>query len=405
MGRLLVRLAGALAFLSLIACATESAPPPLESDIEDGPEVDETGDEENTAFWFATAETAVCPEGATFREESGLCERTRKALGPFTSGMVEQCSGAGCEALDWPMSRAVEYRGDETCPFGAKIDEELGVCVEGDFAYGPFDQPMIDECVARGGTDCHGLRWEKHLVAPLPEEIAEDEGEIGTLANPTKCGGLNERLMAYYASREGYSKVSRAGMRTLGTRRNGCATWLSHAIKQVGGSMTVEPNTEGFRDALKRRGWITIRNKADLRPGDVIITKDRKGRPGHPDHVYMFAGWADAAKTVPLAVDNQGFTHARNRGKSPIAYGLRAPDSKNPACNPTDGGADPAQPDRCEGKADGWYCSELRDFSAYQCKSQQISGGWQCADNTVCRKNASGKATLYGSNPGCFGKK
>jgi hypothetical protein len=49
------------------------------------------------------------------------------------------------------------------------IDPELGVRVEGDFAFGPFDQPMIDDCVARGGGDtCQTLRWERSLVAPLP---------------------------------------------------------------------------------------------------------------------------------------------------------------------------------------------------------------------------------------------
>lgn len=71
------------------------------------------------------------------------------------------------------------------------------------------------------------------------------------------------------------------------------------------------------------------------------------------------------------------------------------------------GGAQGAQPqkDSCEGKSDGWYCSDLVEYSAYHCRGDQIESGWQCADGTACRKDASGRATLSGENPGCFGRK
>ena len=405
-----------LVALSLVACGQESdGPDPFrsgDSDIESGPEVDETGDELARPFWFATEDTAVCPNGSSFDDESGLCVQNGRAVGPFTRTMTLACAADGeqeCDEDTWPLALAKRLRGEETCPDGATIDPELGVCVEGDWAYGPFDAPMIEECLQRGGGEtCNTLRWERSLVAPLPAEGIDDETDTSPLNR--SCGGLNERMFAHYASRAGYNQVSRAGLRTLGTRSNGCAAWLSHAIRQSGGTMNVQTNTERFRDELKSRGWIVIRNKADLRPGDVIITKDRKGWKGHPDHVYMFAGWADRSQTVPLAVDNQGFTHARGRGKSPIAYGLRAPDSQNgPGCtvDGADGGnQEPPQKDSCSGKSDGWYCSELRDFSAYLCERGTIASGWQCADNTVCRpQGTSGRATLYGSKPGCFGSR
>jgi len=401
--------------ITLVACGEDDgALDPFRSgdDIESGPEVDETGDELARPYWFATEDTAVCPDGASFDDETGLCVEGDRAVGPFTRTMVLACAEAGesgCDDTTWPLERATRLRGEDTCPAGATIDPELGVCVEGDFAFGPFDAPMIEECVARGGgSACDSLRWARSLVGPLPAEDVETDGEIAPQANNT-CTGLNARMFAHYASRNGYSQVSRSAMRVLGTRHNGCAAWLSTAIRQSGGTMNVQTNTESFRDELKRRGWTVIRNKADLRPGDVIITKDRKGHPGHPDHVYMFAGWSDSGKTVPLAVDNQGFTHARGRGKSPIAYGLRAPDARGAGCAASDAGSDDAdapQKDSCAGKSDGWYCSDLRDFSAYQCKGGKISSGWQCADNTVCRpQGSSKKATLSGDKPGCFGSR
>ncbi len=403
---------------TLVACGAEDeAPDPFRSgaDIQSGPAVDETGDELARPFWFATEDTAVCPDGATFDDESGLCVQGDQAIGPFTRTMALACAQAGesgCDDATWPLARAKRLRGDETCPAGATIDHELGVCVEGDQAYGPFDAAMIDDCIASGGgATCSSLRWPRSLVAPLPADDVDtdDASDLTPQANNT-CGGLNARLFAHYASRNGYSQVSRAGLRSLGTRSNGCATWLSHAIRQSGGTMNIQSNTEAFRDELKRRGWTVIRDKADLRPGDVIITKDRKGQPGHPDHVYMFAGWSDRSQTVPLAVDNQGFTHPRNRGKSPIAYGLRAPDGRNGAgCTVDAGGggtADAPQKDSCAGKSDGWYCSDLRDFSAYLCENHEIASGWQCADHTVCRPQGSSKrATLSGSKPGCFGSR
>ncbi len=403
-----------LVALTLPACGSDgdgAALDPFRSseDIESGPEVDETGDELARPFWFATEDTAVCPTGATFDDETGLCVQGDRAIGPFTRTMAlacEQAGQAGCEDASWPLALAKRLRGDNTCPAGATIDPQLGVCVEGDFAYGPFDAPMIEECVARGGgAACDSLRWERSLVAPLPAEELETtgDGNVSPQANDA-CSGLNARMMAHYGSRAGYSQVSRSAMKVLGTRRNGCAAWLSTSIRQAGGGIKVQTTTDGLRDDLLRRGWTVIRNKADLRPGDVIITKDRKGWKGHPDHVYMFAGWSDRGQTMPLAVDNQGFTHARGPGKSPIAFGLRAPDARGDGC--TTESSEPPKKDSCAGKSDGWYCSDLRDFSAYLCANSQIASGWQCADNTVCRPQGTSKrATLSGDKPGCFGSR
>ena len=379
-------------------------------DIESGPEVDETGAEMAMPMWFATAETAACPTGGSFDTTSGFCTQGGRALGPFPAAMVAACKtagGASCDDVNWDLAQAKSARGTDTCPAGSTIDATLGVCADDTYAYGPFSQTMVDDCNAAGGGDaCSGLRFEKKYVSELP---VEDDGDntIVTQGAGNNCSQLNAKMAAFYGSKQGYDTVSRAGMKTLGTRHNGCATWLSHAIRMSGGNIPIEESTNGLRDALKSRGWTVIRNRGDLQPGDVIITKDRAGSPGHPDHVYMFDGW-DGSN--PRAVDNQGFAHTRTAGRSPIAYGLRAPGgSTGGSCGTTkaapgnDAGA--PQKDSCAGKSDGWYCSELATYSSYECKGADIIGGWQCSDNTVCRPNGSGQATLSGKNPGCFGSK
>ena len=381
-------------------------------DIESGPSVDETGDELATPMWFATADTATCPTGGTFDATSGFCTQGGRALGPFPAAMVTACKsggGSSCDDANWDVAQATRFRGTDTCPTGASIDATLGVCTEGTNTFGPFSQTMVDDCTAAGGGDaCSGLRFGKQLVSELP---VEDNGDntIVTQGAGTNCSQLNSKMAGFYGSRQGYDTVSRAGMRTLGTRHNGCATWLSHAIRMSGGNIPIEESTTGLRDALRSRGWTVIRDRADLQPGDVIITKDRAGQPGHPDHVYMFDGW-DGRN--PRAVDNQGAAHTRTSGRSPIAYGLRAPSgssggSCNQAANPPPAQSDASAPQRdsCGGKSDGWYCSEQESYSAYECKGADIVGGWQCSGNTVCRPNGSGQATLYGANPGCFGSK
>jgi hypothetical protein len=422
----LVKLAGLALLGATLACGsgggTDGAPLPSNSDdgpdIEGGPSVDETGDELASPMYFATDDSAACPTGAAFDDATGFCTQGGRALGPFPAAMIAACksggdsAGADCDGVNLPLALATQLRGTDTCPNGSSIDEALGVCADDTFAYGPFVQGMVDDCTAAGGGDqCTGLRIEKKYVAPLETEDDTEDGIVVEGAGGT-CGDLNARMIAFYSTPAGYAQVSRAGIKTLGTRKNGCATWVSHAIRMSGGHIPIEEGTIGLRDALLKAGWTKIRNRNDLRPGDVIITKDRKGVPGHPDHAYVFAGWSG---NNPIAIDNQGFTHVRKPGKSPIAYGLRAPSSGQTGACPampasgSSGGSGTSmmtpQKDSCGGKSDGWYCSEQVDYSAFECKDGDIIGGWQCGGGTFCRLTSDGHATMYGSNPGCYGSK
>ncbi len=49
-----------------------------------------------------------------------------------------------------------------------------------------------------------------------------------------------------------------------------------------------------------------------------------------------------------------------------------------------DAGAPPPQKDSCVGRADGLYCSQLVDFSAFECTGGAISGGEQCPGGMKC---------------------
>ncbi len=70
-----------------------------------------------------------------------------------------------------------------------------------------------------------------------------------------------------------------------------------------------------------------------------------------------------------------------------------------------DGGdARTPQTDSCAGRGDGWYCSELVTYSAYQCKGQQIVLGYQCPTGKQCSSNVpGGPAVMAGAVPACGG--
>jgi hypothetical protein len=93
-----------------------------------------------------------------------------------------------------------------------------------------------------------------------------------------------------------------------------------------------------------------------------------------------------------------------------------APDS-DPAANADDGDDDDddtstAAADRsgttgddCSGKSDGWYCN-TSSASAFRCQGNANVDSWSCSGSTVCRPiGSSGRATLSGPNPGCFGSR
>lgn len=387
-----------------------------------------TAPETDEYIHLVTPDLAVCPSGARFDEVGGFCVMGTQALGPFPAAMVATCQklggGAQCATTKWELDLARRARGEDFCPAGSLTDLETGLCADDRYVYGPFDLTMIKECrLTGGGAQCDELRWDKWFAPLLTAEDAASNGGATFKAVPAKLDeacGSNSKLFNYYKSQNGFMDVRRAARAKLaaigeGTSarpdRNGCATYLSYALKKSGAvaDMPIEPGTEGFRDALLKRGWKVIQDPAQFQPGDVIISRDRKGVPGHPDHVYMYAGSKDGAPGMGYVIDNQGtMVHERNvsaqGSKTRAAYALRAPNAKSGESCAQSGPVD--QRDSCVGKADGWFCSDIKDFSSYQCKAQTIVLGNQCATGRTCtRINPSSpdddRAQMDGQLPAC----
>ncbi|MEY4064131.1 MAG: hypothetical protein RIR26_339 [Pseudomonadota bacterium] len=130
-------------------------------------------------------------------------------------------------------------------------------------------------------------------------------------------------------------------MSWFGTTKNGCVAFASTALRFMGMNIPLDATYKGERVSMLTRpfsafleakmGWIRISDPKALQPGDLVFTVDEPKAPGYPAHVFMHSGYADAARTLSLAVDNQDFTHERALGGdlkkdySAFAYALRVP--------------------------------------------------------------------------------
>jgi hypothetical protein len=118
-----------------------------------------------------------------------------------------------------------------------------------------------------------------------------------------------------------------------------CAATCSEFLTRAGILAYRRDNTKQVNDALVARGW---RRKGELRwleAGAVCFSKDLTGKR-MPDHVYVFLGWLDRAKSLALIQDNfSPDPHLRNMGKgvwyrgrrysaTPFDYALYPPPEK-----------------------------------------------------------------------------
>jgi hypothetical protein len=429
------RLLALLAPLTALALACGAAPDEPTGDDGTGPggPFDTTADPQTKSDvdfeakiaaeqpWYVEGDTNFCATGAIFDNDNGFCVAAGKAAGPFTAKMVAACKAGGgvdCAAAEWPIAQAIKYRGKGYCADGATFSDLKGVCVEGDMVIGPIDIGTVESCKASGGVGCETMQFAAKYLPNIDltgyEVDAEEGASLGKLAESAACSPVNAKLASMYGSSAGYSQVKRVAgpivKRLTGTpTRNGCATYLSVALRQNGVKMPIHPGTEQFRDELLKQGWTRVK-PADLQNGDVVITADRPGWYKHPDHVYMFAGWQGASRTMGYAVDNQGARHPRNIGpgnRSRAAFGLRAPGaSKDGACatqppvttNPPSGGSKAS----CVGKEDGWWCAGSSVYGAYQCRGGLQVWQLSCPFPQVCKSDATGKGRATGSDSAGF---
>ena len=111
-----------------------------------------------------------CPDGFVFDEAYHLCAGETLARGPFSDPMVQQCLACGataCDQEDWPVELARGLRGTERCPSGAALSED-SLCVDDQYAWGPFPAVMVERCTdAGGGSACTSMRWDRAFAESL----------------------------------------------------------------------------------------------------------------------------------------------------------------------------------------------------------------------------------------------
>ncbi|MEY3902736.1 MAG: hypothetical protein RL189_2042 [Pseudomonadota bacterium] len=150
-----------------------------------------------------------------------------------------------------------------------------------------------------------------------------------------------QELSDFYSNESNYRQIYKNVMSWFGGTSNGCVAFASTALRFLGVnvpqnglwngerlSLLTKPFSAYLQDKL---GWVRITQSKELRAGDLVFTVDEPKAPGYPAHVFMHAGYEDAARLISLAVDNQGFTHPRalagdvKKDYSAFAYALRSP--------------------------------------------------------------------------------
>lgn len=151
----------------------------------------------------------------------------------------------------------------------------------------------------------------------------------------------NEDLIAYYGVRANYKKVKRDVLGWHKTTRNGCAAFVSTALRHVGIDVPLREKRDGWGISritfalsdylIEDLDWQRIDEVDQLEPGDVAFTT------GYPDHVFVFAGWKSRDRRVAKVIDNKGFKISRplapttDSDLAAFAYALRA---KTPSSSP-----------------------------------------------------------------------
>ena len=146
---------------------------------------------------------------------------------------------------------------------------------------------------------------------------------------------------AFFSNESNYNRVYWNVMSWYGATKNGWVAFASTALRFLGVGIGIDAIYNGERVSLltkpfsaylqNRLGWKRVTSSKDLQPGDLVFTVDEPSAPGYPAHVFMHSGYADSARTISWAVDNQDFTHERalagdlKKDYSAFAYALRSP--------------------------------------------------------------------------------
>lgn len=182
------------------------------------------------------------------------------------------------------------------------------------------------------------------LVFAAPSTALCGSAELGSQSlsvAPQEAAVAGSEFAAFFSNEANYNRVYWNVMGWFGSTKNGCVAFASTALRFMGASISIDTIYNGERASLltrpfssfleNRLGWQRIGSSKELKPGDLVFTVDEPRAPGYPAHVFMHNGYADTARTISLAVDNQDFTHERalagdvKKDYSAFAYALRSP--------------------------------------------------------------------------------
>lgn len=103
----------------------------------------------------------------------------KKVIGPITFYMREICAlqkqrASVCFEGVWPESLYLSLLGDQKCYPGSRWDDERQSCIDQQFVYGPFSQPLWSRCVQRfGKAACEHLAWKMERWQALQDFQSE----------------------------------------------------------------------------------------------------------------------------------------------------------------------------------------------------------------------------------------
>ena len=255
-----------------------------------------------------------CPPGTNYNTTYGMCENTTEVIGPFPDAMVKRCHMVKqdkkfCEGGLWDLVTAGLIRRVGRCPFGTFLNEN-GACFEGDqtgMYYGPFTKDQVRTCKkSLWGSKCDQMKWSEWMLIGKTNPKPSIESTPDYKPVPYVSGSkISASLFKYYSEKTNYNRVFGEVKEFYGTRSNGCVAFMTSALRQIGVPVPKSADRRGENISLVTRpfsnylehdlGWTRIRSEENLKPGDVVFTKEGRSR-GYPAHTYMFAGWQDRKK-------------------------------------------------------------------------------------------------------------
>lgn len=114
-----------------------------------------------------------------------VCTDGEKAFGPVTQKMVQKCQnwggGNSCTQEQWTESLYINAYGSQRCPEGSRFNSYTQTCVEGQTVLGPFSPSLVAACEEFGGGNaCEDKRWESRLF----NNLIRQQGKVQLPSKP-----------------------------------------------------------------------------------------------------------------------------------------------------------------------------------------------------------------------------